>query len=75
MICAAVSVGVLFRKEQASISARTATHQSNCLGEKVNGDITSQPIDRPLFELLQPDFGGRGKFVEIQPVRILLSLE
>lgn len=75
MICAAVSVGVLFRKEQASISARTATHQSNCLRENVNREITSQPIDCPLFKLLQPDFGGRGKVVKIQPVRILLSLE
>lgn len=74
MICAAVSAGVLFRKEQASISARTAIHQYACLRAKVNGEVTSQPIDCPLFELLQLDFGGRGKVIEVQPMRILLLL-
>lgn len=74
MICVTVSAGVLFRKEHASISARTASDQCTCLGAKVNGEVTSQPIDGPSFKLFQADFGGRGKVIEIQPMWILLLL-
>lgn len=74
MICVAVSAGLLFRKEQASISARTASHQYTYVRATANGEVTSQPIDCPLLELLQPDLSGRRKVIEIQPMRIFLLL-
>lgn len=89
-MCAAVSAGVLLRKEQASSSARTAqgTRQlggfgcdgvgkevyrsCDSRGERGIEELTSQPVDRPLLELLERDVGGGRRAVVVQPVGVAL---
>ena len=68
---AAVSAGVLLRNEQASISARTDHCQPRSLSTYRGVSRTSQPINGPLFELLECDLGRRGNFIEAQAVRVV----
>ena len=41
-------------------------------GKKGKRECTSETVDGPLLELLEGDFRGRGRGVEIQPVRVFL---
>ena len=71
-MCAAVSVGVLLRKEHASSSARTSNNQSQDVGAFLKRDSTSQPVNCPLLELLKRDLSGGGKFVEVQAAGVIV---
>lgn len=71
--CAAVSAAVLFRYEQASISARTA--QVSQQTRRLVATRTLQSVNSPLLELLEGDLCSWGDFVEVQSVGIILLLE
>lgn len=65
-MCAAVSAGVLLRKEHASSSARTSRSASAFeTFEDRNGVSTFQPVNGPLLELFQRDLCCGWDFVEV----------
>lgn len=84
-MCAAVSVWVLLRKEQASNSANTVCSRDNQLNpinhisspkscgrerKKRKTKQTSQPINSPLLKLLQRNIRRRRRAIEIQSIFI-----
>jgi hypothetical protein len=74
-MCVAVSAGDRFRKEQASSSPRTrcdsAGRTTASPGKKGQ---TSQPVNGPLFELLEGYIGRRRIGVEVQTVWVFSVL-
>lgn len=83
-MCAAVSVGLLLRKEHASSSAKTAAmfwsavrHEPTSIRQISTNNpqksclLTSQPIYRPLLKLLESNIGCGGVGVKVETVRVL----